>query len=90
MKTTRRIRISIQTERSLVMSGGRSLYSLCSMCGVEVHMVTVDQAALLARVGSLEIYREIEAGQLHIQETSGSGLLICLNSLNESNLGLKG
>jgi hypothetical protein len=83
MKRTRRIRASIQTERRLVMSSNRSLYSLCSVCGDEVRMVTVDQAALLARVNAREIYREVEAGQLHFIETNEGRLLVCAASLNE-------
>jgi hypothetical protein len=49
-------------------------------------MVTIDQSAVLARVTSREIYREVEAGMLHFIETTEGSLLICLNSLNDSNL----
>jgi hypothetical protein len=80
------MRITIQTERLLVMSSSKSLYSLCSACGDEVRMVTIDQAGILARVSSRNIYREVEAGMLHFIETTEGSLLICLNSLNGSNL----
>ena len=66
------------------MSRAKSLYSLCSACGDEVRMVTIDQAAALTRISSREIYREVEAGMLHFIETEGS-VLICFNSLNDSN-----
>ena len=82
MTKTRRMRITIQTERLLVMSHGKSLYSLCSTCGDEVRMVTIDQAATLARLSSREIYREVEAGMLHFIETTEGSLLVCFNSLN--------
>jgi hypothetical protein len=78
------MRITIQTGRLLVMSRAKSLYSLCSACGDEVRMVTIDQAAALTRISSREIYREVEAGMLHFIETEGS-VLICFNSLNDSN-----
>ena len=84
MTNTRGMRITIQTERLLVMSRAKSLYSLCSACGDEVRMVTIDQAATLARASSREIYREVEAGLLHFIETSEGSLLICFNSLNGS------
>lgn len=90
MKMIRRTRVTIQTERLLMMSSSRSLYSLCEACGDEVRMVTVDQAAALTRVYSREIYREVEAGKLHFTEATQGSLLICLNSLNGSNLKLKG
>jgi hypothetical protein len=83
---TRRMRITIQTERLLVMSSSESLSSLCAACGEEARMVTIDQAARLARVNSREIYREVEAGMLHFMETTEGSLLICFNSLNGSNL----
>ena len=68
------------------MSSSESLSSLCAACGEEVRMVTIDQAARLARVNSREIYREVEAGMLHFIETTEGSLLICFNSLNGSNL----
>jgi len=89
MTKTRRVRITIQTERLLVMSHGRSLYSLCAACGDEVRMVTIDQAATLARLSSREIYREVEAGMLHFIETTEGSVLVCFNSLNGSNLDKK-
>jgi hypothetical protein len=78
--------ITIQTERLLVINRSRSLYSLCAACGDEVRMVTIDQAAVLARVTAREIYREVEVGMLHFIETTEGSLLICFNSLNDSNL----
>jgi hypothetical protein len=86
MTKTRRMSITIQTERLLVINRSRGLYSLCAACGDEVRMVTIDQAAVLARVTSREIYREVEAGMLHFIETTEGSLLICFNSLNDSNL----
>jgi len=90
MTKTRRMRITIQTERLLVMSHSRGLYSLCAACGDEVRMVTIDQAAILARVSSREIYREVEAGMLHFMETTDGSLLICCIFLNNSNLKPRG
>ena len=80
------MRITIQTERLLVMSHSRSLYGLCAGCGDEVRMVTIDQAATLARLSSREIYREVEAGMLHFIETTEGSVLVCFNSLNGLNL----
>jgi hypothetical protein len=90
MTTTKRMRITIHTERLLVMSGSRSLYSLCAACGDEVWMVTIDQAAILARVNSRDVYREVEAGMLHFIETNEGLVLVCFNSLNGSDLNKKG
>jgi len=82
MTKTTRIRITIQTERLLVMGRSRILYSACAECGDEVRLLTVDEAALLARVNPLEIHRSVEVGELHSIETTEGVLLVCFKSLN--------
>ena len=64
-----------------MMSQSRSRYGLCPECGDEVRLATVDQAAALVGKGSIEIYREIEAGRVHFMETGGT-LLVCSKSLS--------
>lgn len=76
--------ITVEIERLLVISRSRSLYSLCPACGDEVPLVTVEQAASLARSTWREIYREVETGKLHFIETNSGQLLICLRSVNDS------
>ena len=85
MTKTRRMRITIQTERLLMMNRGRNEDSLCPSCSSQVRMVTVDQAASMSGVNSREIYRRIEAGKLHFIETSEGSLLLCFNSMNQTN-----
>jgi hypothetical protein len=85
MTKTRQVQITIRTERLLVMSQGPSLYSLCPECGYEVRMITIDQAAKLARVSSREIYRQVERAMLHFLETTDGSILVCSNAL----IGLK-
>jgi hypothetical protein len=51
------------------------------MCGGESRMLTVDEAAALARLNSLAVYRYIEAGTLHYVETTAGALLVCAASL---------
>ena len=84
MKTTR-TKITIHTERLLVMTGSRNSYGRCAACGDEVHMLTVDQAAALSQVDSLTVYRWIERGMIHCAETEAGVELICATSLAERN-----
>jgi excisionase family DNA binding protein len=47
-------------------------------------MLTPDEAATLASVGTRTIYRCIEAEQIHFTETAGGQMFVCLNSLAET------
>jgi predicted site-specific integrase-resolvase len=49
-----------------------------------VQSVTPEEAAALAAVSTRIIYRWVEAGQLHFNETAEQSPLICLNSLLRS------
>jgi len=44
-------------------------------------MVSADEAAVIARVSPRTIYRWIEAGEIHFEESSEGLMLICPNSL---------
>jgi hypothetical protein len=47
-------------------------------------MITVDEAAMLAQVGSRAIYKLVEAERIHFIETSDELLPICFNSICRS------
>lgn len=81
MKKSKRIKITVETERFLTISRRTNLTALCLRCGLESRMLTVDEAAALARVSSLTLYRLIEAGTLHYTETTTGALLVCAASL---------
>ena len=81
MRKRKSTKITFETERLLFISGQRSLFALCEACGDEVRLVTVDEAAAMARVNSLAVYRLVEAGRLHHTETTAGALLICAVSL---------
>jgi len=44
-------------------------------------MVTPEEAAALAQTTTRDIYRRVEAGELHFTERPEGALLLCLNSL---------
>ena len=80
-KTT--TKITIETERLLVLSRRRSFESWCPSCGSVVQRLTVDEAAAVARVNSLTVYRWVEAGMVHFDETEAGVPLICAVSLGD-------
>ena len=79
MKT--RTEITLETDRWIVVSRpGKRRW--CSACGLSVEMMSIDDAALFARVTSRTIFHWAEAGDLHSSETAEGLLLICPNSPN--------
>jgi hypothetical protein len=82
MKKTRRTKITVKTERLLVMGQGRRRVEVwCEACQAETRMIGVEEAALIAGLSQRTIFRWIEKGQLHFAETARGALLICLASL---------
>jgi hypothetical protein len=79
----KKTKLTIETQRLLIIRGGSSYQcAKCEACGEVVRLITVDEAAMLAQVGSRAIYRLVEAEKIHFIETSEELLLICINSLN--------
>jgi hypothetical protein len=77
MKT--RTEITVEMDRLIVVNrAGRSEW--CSCCARPVEMLSIDNAALLAHVNSLTIFRWAIAGELHSAESAEGLLLICPNS----------
>ena len=81
MKKERRTEITLQTERSISIKSSRALTALCEQCAREVQMFTPGQAALVSGLSSREVYRRVEAGEVHFTETVEGLLLVCLDSL---------
>jgi excisionase family DNA binding protein len=81
----RRTEITIEAHRIVVLRRPRrSLLAECATCARQSLMLTPDEAATLASVGTRTIYRCIEAEQIHFTETAGGRMLVCLNSLAET------
>ena len=74
-----RTEITVEMDRLIVMSRpGKSEW--CSPCARPVEMLSIDDAALLAHVSSLTIFRWAIAHELHSVENTEGLLLICPNS----------
>lgn len=77
----KRTEITIETERVLVVSVGRRARAWCAPCGRQVEMLSVDEAAALARVTSVTIFSWAADDRLHFTQAHEGTLLICANSL---------
>jgi hypothetical protein len=77
----RRMKITVESERLLVVVHQKGVESWCPGCGASVKMVGLEEAVAIAAVSRRVIFRQIEKRRLHFSETTPEGLLICLNSL---------
>lgn len=78
----KRTEITIETERSLVVSQRRQRTVLwCKQCASTLPMLTVDVAARIACTTPLVIFGLVEAGRLHAVVTPEGRLFVCSNSL---------
>ena len=76
--------ITVETDRVFVVRR-RKIQDprWCEECGGRSPMITPDEAAALAAVGTRTVYRWIERGGLHFNESRETALLICVESLLE-------
>ena len=78
---TKRTEITIETARVTVISKPTRMIWLCAGCRKQVDWITVDEAARLTGASSRNIFRMIEAGELHSSETGDGILAVCPDSL---------
>jgi len=85
MKKPRRIKtFTIETERTLVFRNfGSPQPGWCAVCGSEVPMATVIQAAIETGLSELAIYQLLDAGAIHFTEDSERHVIVCLDSLSK-------
>ncbi len=81
MRNTRRMKITVERERLLVVHHQQSGESWCAECSARVTMLRPVEAAAVAAVSDRTIFRQIESHRLHFTETPQGAVLICLNSL---------
>ena len=77
MKT--RTEITFEMDRLIVVNRPHKS-EWCSSCLRPVEMLSVDDAALVAHVNSVTIFRWAIAGELHSTESAEGLLLICPHS----------
>jgi hypothetical protein len=76
----RRTEITVETQRLIVLRR-HTVNAWCATCGERAPSVTPSDAARLLGVSTRDIYRRIEAGEVHFTETTSEELLICSRSL---------
>lgn len=84
MRRWRRLKITVERERLLVLTRSQEVEQWCEECGAIVRMITSAEAAAVAEVDDRTIFRQIESRRLHFRETQSGAVLICLNSIQTS------
>jgi len=79
-RKAKRLLFTTETHEVFVIRNGREkVGALCDKCGCEVEVLDLDKAVSLSQKSAREIF-EIEKGEIHSIEISGSHLLVCCNS----------
>lgn len=84
MKIRKVTAISVQTDEAFVVRRITSSSPVCTHKGKPDNMVSPDEAAVLFHLPVRVIYRLIEAGQLHFEETPAGSVSVCLESLGSA------
>jgi hypothetical protein len=69
-------------ERMTIRPSEQRFVAWCERCGVEVLMVTPNEAARFARTDARSIFRGVEAGEIHFIDTESGVLLVCSKSVS--------
>lgn len=82
MKITRTRQITVERERTVVIKiKNAPVENFCAVCERAVWFVAASEAAQRRGVSEREIFRLVDAGEIHFAETEGGKLLVCLESL---------
>jgi hypothetical protein len=82
MKKRKRTEVVVEREQILVIRKlDNCAPQCCPQCGDQVLMMSVDEAASIARLTARAIYRRVESQQAHFTEMTDGSLRVCLNSL---------
>jgi hypothetical protein len=77
----KKIEITIQTERRLVIRGSVSGRAWCQQCGAETEVVTLETAGVVAQAVSVELGSTWPTGDLHLSQAPDGASGVCLKSL---------
>jgi hypothetical protein len=81
MTADRRVEITVETERLLIIRQRRSILAWCRECGREAEMVSLKEAQALSRMPGQEFCESAPARRWHLSETQEGTFLVCLASL---------
>jgi hypothetical protein len=82
--TKKRLEILFESrEQWRIFSPQKEKNRCCPFCDEESPLLSIENLAGLTATSQLEIFREIERGQLHFIETPQSRLFVCLATFSK-------
>ena len=81
---SKKMQITIETSRVLIVRRTRSSRTWCLECAREVDAVGLEEAGVLTGMTPPLLRESLEAGKWHFSQSSEGALLICLDSLLKS------
>ena len=81
MIRTRTTEFTVETQETVVIRRPTTVRVWCVKCGSTVLAARPETAAAAKRISPREIYRRVESGAVHFQESADGRLLVCLDSL---------
>ena len=88
MALRKRTIVRIETDSlALIRPASTPVDLWCEECAVKVPMLTAEAFAAMAGTTEREIYRRVEMGALHFNETADGALRVCVNSLGRTTPG---
>jgi hypothetical protein len=88
MATRKRIEITIETDRVVIIRRNRPTRALCRECGSEAEMLDIATAAELTGMTDRMLHELMDVQELHLVQSPDGSLRICLESLLKSKGGL--
>jgi hypothetical protein len=84
MKVKRRIEITIEIDRVMILNGRGRAEEWCALCDRRVWMISAEEAAAFAHVSINTISGWIDLKLIHAKRSSDGRLVVCLDSLESA------
>ena len=81
-RTKTKTEITIEKRQRTTIRLRRQSVVWCEQCAAQVQMLMPEEAAAFVQTTARDIFRRIEAGQVHFLEISSGGLLVCRRSVS--------
>ena len=83
MKKRQRTEISLEIEEGIAIRTESVVIAQCSVCRRQMRMIAANEAGLIAKLRTRDIYRLVETGRLHFIEDPNGLLFVCSASLQQ-------